>query len=141
MRAKAICDGRGNSGTGARAAVLELENGRVIEKAERLSPCTNIVAEHLSIQLAIKLALQNGVTHLVVFNDSQTPVRHISGEYRVSAEHLLPIVEETWRLGCLLERVSIQWVRREHTLRADELCREVDRDEGLDPSEWDWKHI
>jgi ribonuclease HI len=126
MKAKAICDGRGNAGTGARAAVLYLEDGRVIEGAEQLPAVTNIVAEHLSIQYAIDLALRIGVTDLVIYNDSQTPVRHVDGTYQIKAEHLKPIVQETWRLGALLATVSIQWVPREQTLRADELCREVD---------------
>ena len=109
MRAKAICDGRGNSGTGARAVVLELEDGRVIERAEKLSPCTNIVAEHMAIQWAIELSLEHGVTRLIVFNDSQTPVRHITGEYAVKADHLRPIVNRTWELARSLDRVQIQW--------------------------------
>ena len=112
MRAKVICDGRGNAGTGARAAVLILENGRMIERAEKLDPCTNIVAEHLSIQLGIQVALEHGVTDLLIWNDSQTPVRHITGEYQVKAQHLLAIVDETMRLGNLLDTVSIQWVHR-----------------------------
>ena len=128
MRAKAVCDGRGNAGTGARAVVLELENGRTIERAERLQAPTNIVAEHLSIQLAIEMALEYGVTDLVILNDSQTPVRHLTGEYAVKADHLRPIVDRTMELGCLLDTVSIQWVPREYTESADSLCGNIDRD-------------
>jgi ribonuclease HI len=127
MRATAITDGRGNAGTGARAVVLTLEDGRVVERAEKLSPCTNIVAEHLSIQLAIELALKHGVTDLEIVNDSQTPVNHLLGVYQVSAEHLIPIVAQTIELGTRLATVSIQWVPREQTKRPDQLCREVDK--------------
>jgi ribonuclease HI len=127
LKARAITDGRGNAGTGARACVLEIEDGRVIERAEKLKACSNIVAEHRSIQLALEMALDHGVTELEIFNDSQTPVRHIAGEYQVKADHLQPIVRKTWQLGCLLDKVSIQWVPREKTKLADRLCREVDR--------------
>jgi ribonuclease HI len=126
VRGRAICDGRGNAGTGARAVVLELEDGRVYERAEKLEPCTNIVAEHLAIQLSVEMAIEYGVTDLVILNDSQTPVRHVDGSYKVKAEHLKPIVEKTWRFGGLLKSVSIKWVPREQTKRPDKLCREVD---------------
>ena len=98
MRAKAICDGRGNAGTGARAVVLELEDGRVYERAEKLEPCTNIVAEHRSIQLAIEMGIEHGVDRLLVLNDSQTPVYQVTGKYRVKQPHLQPLVKETHRL-------------------------------------------
>jgi ribonuclease HI len=79
MTATAICDGRGNAGTGARAVVLSLEDGQSFEKAEKLEPTTNIVAEHLAIQLAMELALEHGVHDLLILNDSQTPVNHVRG--------------------------------------------------------------
>lgn len=59
MKAIAICDGRGNAGTGARAAVLYLGDGLQRdrhERAEKIPATTNIVAEHLAIQLAMELA-------------------------------------------------------------------------------------
>ena len=127
MRAKAICDGRGNAGTGARACVLILETGEIIsQKAERLGPTTNIVAEHLAIQLALEMAIAAGVRRLVVWNDSRTPVNHVLGIYKVRANHLRPIVDETLKLGRRLESFSIEWVPREKTVLADKLCREVD---------------
>ena len=56
MKAKVICDGRGNGGTGARAAVLLMKGREPITSAEKLAPTTNIVAEHRAIQLAMELA-------------------------------------------------------------------------------------
>ena len=38
MKATVICDGRGNAGTGARAACLQLPDGRWVDRAERLEP-------------------------------------------------------------------------------------------------------
>ncbi len=130
MRAKAICDGRGNAGTGARACVLELETGETIEKAERIEPTTNIVAEHLAIQLALEMALDAGVRRLVVWNDSRTPVSQVLGTYKVSQDHLRPLVEKTRELVLRLESVSIEWVPREKTVLADRLCRQVDKRPG-----------
>jgi ribonuclease HI len=94
----------------------------------------------LSIQLAVEMAIEHGVDRLLILNDSQTPVRHVNGEYAIKAEHLRPIVERTWELGRRLDKVRIEWTRRENTLRADELCREVDS-EPDEPPEWLWKNL
>jgi ribonuclease HI len=126
MKAKVICDGRGNAGTGARAACLLLPNGEWIDKAEKIPATTNIVAEHRSIQLGIELALEHGVTDLLVINDSQVPVYHLTGKYAVKQAHLKPLVEQTRELFSKLDTVAFEWRRREETTRADLLCREVD---------------
>ena len=130
MKATAICDGRGNAGTGARAAVLYIGEGFQRdrhERAEKLPATTNIVAEHLAIQLAMELAKEHGVTELVIYNDSRSPVNHVNGNYKVKQEHLIPIVEKTWEMRSEFSSVEICWTRREHTKEADALCRAVDR--------------
>lgn len=128
MNAEAICDGRGNAGTGARAAILHIgDTGEIFERAEQITPTTNIVAEHLAIQLSIELALEHDVTNLVIFNDSQVPVYQVQGSYGIKQPHLRPIVYKTWDLASQLESVEIIWTPRENTKAADLLCRQVDR--------------
>jgi ribonuclease HI len=126
MKGKVICDGRGNGGTGARAAVLILETGEQFEKAEKLDATTNIVAEHLAIQLGMELAVEHGVTDLVIWNDSLTPVNHILGAYQVKADHLKPLVDKTWDMRSSFERFAIERVPRAQTKLADALCRKID---------------
>lgn len=94
MKATAICDGRGNAGTGARAAVLFIGEGLQgdrHERAEKIPATTNIVAEHLAIQLAMELAKEHGVTELIIYNDSRSPVNHVNGNFKVKQQHLIPI--------------------------------------------------
>lgn len=105
---------------------MEFEDGRVVERAEKLDPVTNIVAELRSIELAVTVAVENGVTELEIFNDSQVPVRLVDGTYQCRQKHLLPYVDKIWLYAGALDTVSIQWIPREHTDRADRLCREVD---------------
>ena len=109
--------------------VLDIQHGlgvdHHIERAEKIEPTTNIVAEHLAIQLALELAKEYGVTDLVILNDSQTPVNHVNGTYRVREPHLKPIVEKTWEMGQEFSSVEIRWVPREETKVADALCRKV----------------
>jgi ribonuclease HI len=95
-------------------------------QAERLEPTTNIVAEHLAIQLGIEPALEHGVTDLLVLNDSQSPVRPVLGVYQCKQPHLKPLLDRTRDLEARLDSMTIRWVPREETTRADRLCREVD---------------
>jgi probable phosphoglycerate mutase len=129
VKATAICDGRGNAGTGARAAVLYIGDGLQGDRhkrAEKLPATTNIVAEHLATQLAMELAKEHGVTELVIYNDSRSPVNHVNGSYKVKQEHLIPIVEKTWEMRAEFSSFEICWTSRENTKEADALCRSVD---------------
>jgi ribonuclease HI len=131
MKALAICDGRGNAGTGARACIIryQIDGVDVADtQAEKIPATTNIVAEHLAIQLAMELAKDIGITHLTIWNDSQTPVNQVNGTYRVKQDHLVPIVERTWEMGLEFESVEIVWVPREKTKEPDALCRQIDRE-------------
>jgi ribonuclease HI len=129
VRATAICDGRGNAGTGAHAAVLYIGEAPQRDRharAEKLPVTTNIAAEHLAIQLAMELAKAHGVTDLVIYNDSRSPVNHVNGNYKVKQEHLLPIVEKTWEMRAEFSSFEICWTSRENTKEADALCRAGD---------------
>ena len=133
VKATAICDGRGNAGTGARAAVLYIGEGLQRdrhERAEKIPATTNIVAEHRAIQLAMKLAKEHGVTELVIYNDSRSPVNHVNGKYKVKQEHLIPIVKETREMASEFVSFEIRWTSRENTKEADALCRAVDKPRG-----------
>jgi ribonuclease HI len=130
VKATAICDGRGNAGTGARAAVLYIGEGLQgdrHERAEKIPATTNIVAEHLAIQLAMELAKDHRVTELVIYNDSKSPVNHVNGNYKVKQEHLIPIVGRTWEMASEFVSFEIRWTSRANTKEADALCRAVDR--------------
>jgi ribonuclease HI len=133
VKATAICDGRGNAGTGARAAVLyigEGVHGDRYERAEKLLPTTNIVAEHLAIQLAMELAKEHGVTELVVLNDSRSPVNQVNGSFQVKKEHLVPIVAKTRKMASEFVSFERKWTGRENTREADALCRAIDGPAG-----------
>jgi ribonuclease HI len=74
----------------------------------------------------MELAKDHGVTELVIYNDSQTPVNHVNGNYKVTREHLIPIVAKTCEMGSEFLSIEIRWTRRENTKEADALCRAVD---------------
>lgn len=127
-RATAVCDGRGNAGTGARACVLTIhgDDPAELEQAERLPAPTNIVAEHLAIQLAMEMATDAGVDDLLILNDSRVPVNQVNGTFKVKQAHLIPIVARTREMASAFRAVEVRWTPRVNTLRADALCRAVD---------------
>lgn len=125
IRATAICDGRGNGGAGARAAVLYIGEERH-PRAEKLDRPTNQVAEHLAIQLAMELAEEHGVSDLLILNDSKSPVNHVNGVYKIKQKHLVPIIARTREMMQSFDSVEVRWTSRENTLEADALCRAVD---------------
>ena len=91
------------------------------ERAEKIPATTNIVAEHLAIQLAMELAKEHAVTELVIYNDSRSPVNHVNGNYKVKKEHLIPIVDKTWEMASGFLSFEIRWTSRENTREADAL--------------------
>jgi ribonuclease HI len=127
VKAKAYCDGRGNAGTGACAAVIFLENGRVEEYAVRLTPLTNNEAEYKGVILAIEKAIELGVTDLTIFSDSQLVVRQLNGIYKTENVSLAHLMAEAIRLAHQLGKIAIEWVPRTKTKRPDYLCRKIDR--------------
>lgn len=84
-RATAVCDGRGNAGTGARA--IHGDDPAELEHVERLPATTNMVAEHLAIQLAMEMATEAGVDDLLILNDSRVPVNQVNGTFKVKQAH------------------------------------------------------
>jgi ribonuclease HI len=74
----------------------------------------------------MELAKEHGVTDLVIYNDSRSPVNHVNGNYKVKAQHLTPIVEKTWKMRAEFSSFEIRWTSRENTKEADALCRAVD---------------
>lgn len=86
---------------------------------------TNNVAEYTGAIRALEYLLSRGYRGPVaVFGDSQLIVRQFQGEYRVRAEHLVPLYERLRSLAREFERVSFEWVPRELNRRADALSKQ-----------------
>ncbi len=130
MKAVAYCDGSGNSCYGACACTIEILNGSYLEFAELLGEVSNNTAEYRGVQLAIIRALENGVTELVINTDSQVIERQLRGVYMCKQPHLKVLRDETWEMAEVFEKIEIRWIRREQNARADQLCREIQREPG-----------
>jgi probable phosphoglycerate mutase len=128
MKATAVVDGRGNCGDfGSCAAVVTVSNSQFYEYAEKLGNVSNNEAEYEAVILALKSALDLGITDLEIKSDSQLVVNQVLGAYKISriSKHLTKYRDKIWELGEQFDRVKIEWVHRAYTKRPDRLCRDV----------------
>lgn len=128
MRATLHTDGgaRGNPGPAGIGAVLSDETGRVIgEIAQAIGETTNNVAEYKALIAGLELALEEKVTELDIYLDSQLVVSQLRGEWKIKKAELRPLA---LRANSLMNRFSssaIQHVPRELNAKADALANQA----------------
>ncbi len=93
----------------------------IAEVSEAIGDATNNVAEYKSLVSGLAAALDQKVTEIEVFMDSELVVKQIRGEYRVKNAGLKPIWEEARALAEQIPSFSIAHVRRERNKEADAL--------------------
>ncbi|GBD07166.1 14.7 kDa ribonuclease H-like protein [bacterium HR21] len=117
----------GNPGPAGIGVVIATEDGvPLIQCAEPIGQTTNNVAEYRALLRALDLLRhwERPITQVTIRSDSQLLVRQLSGEYRVTAAHLLPLWEAVQRgLRELAAPVHIEHVPRELNREADRLAR------------------
>ncbi len=121
---------RGNPGPAAIAAVVQDEEGGVLEeRGERIGRATNNVAEYRALLLGIERAAALGASDVELVGDSELVVRQVKGEYKVKDANMRELHAEVKRALAPFERWSIRHVRREHNSEADRLVnRALDGD-------------
>ncbi len=86
---------RGNPGPAGIGAVVEVEGGGTrVEVSEYIGETTNNVAEYRALLRGLEEAEKLSPGGLTVLSDSELLVRQLTGEYKVRAKHLLPLVQE-----------------------------------------------
>lgn len=138
MKADLFFDGaaKGNPGPAGYGFVLKTEK-RDIEGYGYLGQTTNNVAEYYGLIKGLERALQEGITELSIYADSQLVVRQIKGEYKVKAPHLKPLFNKACELLKKFERVNIFFVGREKNKDADRLANLAIK-EGISGSGGRW---
>lgn len=121
---------RGNPGPAAIAAVVQDEEGGVIEeRGERIGKATNNVAEYRALLLGIERAAALGASDVELVGDSELVVRQVKGEYKVKDATMRELHTEVKRALAPFASWSIRHVRREHNSEADRLVnRALDGD-------------
>ncbi len=118
------CDGasRGNPGPGSYGFVILEGEEAIAEEGRTLGEVTNNVAEYEGVIQGLSRCKELGATEVTVRSDSQLLVRQLTGQYKVKAPHLLPMVQKARSLQKAFSKVIYQHVPREENKHADKLA-------------------
>ncbi|MGQ9524977.1 MAG: ribonuclease HI family protein [Armatimonadota bacterium] len=117
---------RGNPGpAGIGVLLCDPDGSTVTEISQHIGVTTNNVAEYEALLRGLDEALSRGVTHLVVYLDSELLVKQLCGQYKVRAPHLAELHQRAKRLIQRFGQVEIQHLPRRANHRADRLASEA----------------
>lgn len=113
----------GNPGPMGLGIVIELEDGRTIEKSIPHGIGTNNVAEYSALLKAIQIAQENNVTHAEAYLDSNLVVQQLLGNWKIKDEKLRPLAEAIKAMVQSFESFIVEHIPREENTRADDLSK------------------
>jgi ribonuclease HI len=117
---------RGNPGPAGIGVVLtggKEEPAR--EVARYIGEATNNVAEYSALIAGLELALDDGISEIVVYVDSELVVAQLEGRWKIKNDRLRALAAKARSLMDKFEVSSIRHVRRDLNARADELANEA----------------
>ena len=119
---------KGNPGSAGAGAVLYCgeicENNEIKTLTKYLGHQTNNYAEYSALILGLTMALEEGVSRLIVKGDSMLAIKQMRGEYRVKHPDIVPLYKEACKLSKQFAHCRFEHVFREHNQRADELSNQ-----------------
>ncbi len=119
---------RGNPGPASIGIyITDLKQKEVASITQTLGVQTNNFAEYSAVIEALRMAIKNKVTDLIIRSDSELLIRQLLGEYQIKSETLKPLYDECQRLARKIKKIKFEHVRRENNKEADRLANE-----GLD---------
>lgn len=117
---------RGNPGPAAVGVVLKNSTGRIVrEVGLYLGETTNNQAEYKALILGLRTAIEEGVTKMDCYLDSELVVKQLMGEYKVKNVGLKPLKTEASALEKSFEEISYHHVTRDKNKKADQLVNQV----------------
>lgn len=127
MKATLHTDGgaRGNPGPAGIGFVLAIENREPVEYGEYIGETTNNQAEYKALLAGLRRALDEAVTDLACYLDSELVVKQVNGEYRIKNEELKPLAREVQDMAKQFPKITFQHVRREKNSGADKLVNKA----------------
>ncbi len=123
---------RGNPGPAGYGVIVQDGRGEPIDRrSEFLGITTNNVAEYSGLLAALEYAVQNHLSSVRIFSDSELLVRQMKGQYRVKSPDLLPLFQRAQELVRQIPDIHLEHVPREKNRAADALANEaMDHGEG-----------
>lgn len=117
---------RGNPGPASYGVIFRDETGKVIHSlAECIGKATNNVAEYSGLIAGLEYAVQEGISHLRVYLDSELVVKQIKGVYRVRNHNIKTYYKKAVALSEQIESFVINHVRRADNADADALANQA----------------
>ncbi len=134
MRASLHTDGgaRGNPGPAGIGVVLKDQDGKLLAEIGRaIGETTNNVAEYTALIAGLELALDQGVSDIDVYVDSELVVSQLEGRWKIKNDRLRALAARASSLLSRFDSASISHVRRDLNADADLLAnRGMDAAEG-----------
>ena len=84
---------------------------------------TNNYAELLGLKLLFTLVLDNHISKLQIFGDSQLVINWATGKFRIQNIQLSQVLYEVIRFSDMFEFVDFKHIYRERNSLADELAK------------------
>ncbi len=119
-----VTDGasRGNPGPAAIAYGIYDENwNRLRENKEYIGSATSNEAEYRALIEALDCATEHCRQEIEHYSDSELVIKHLSGEYRVKAKNLKPLIEEVFN-----KRQYFNSVTHKHLPRSNPRIQRID---------------
>lgn len=118
---------RGNPGHAAYGFTIADEKGNLLhEEGEYIGIATNNVAEYTAVLAALKHVknkfAQRELLQIELSADSKLVAEQLSGNYKVKAKHLKPMIEQIKILATQLGSVTYSHIPRSQNTTADKLA-------------------
>jgi ribonuclease HI len=116
---------RGNPGPAGIGVVLEDASGAVMAELGRpLGHATNNVAEYTALITGLEIALENGVTEVEVYLDSELVAQQVAGRWKIKNDTLRGLAVKARALLDRFQSAHITHVPRTRNAAADALANQ-----------------
>ena len=112
---------KNNAGIGG---LLKSGDETIFSFAQNVGDCTNNEAEYLALIAGINLCIENQISNISIFADSELVVKQINGDYKVKNERMSALHKKTHELLSKFNSWEIKHVLRELNVEADELSKQ-----------------
>ena len=110
-----------NAGIGG---VVKLKDKNIFSFSENVGVKTNNEAEYLALIKGLELCLENDISFISIFADSELVVKQINGDYKVKNERMATLHKKTHELLSKFNSWSINHVLRDKNTEADDLRKQ-----------------
>ena len=115
-----------NPGKGSAGAILYSQTrDPLYETGEYIEYATNNIAEYTGLIIGLRLALERGLTNLLVEGDSQLVIFQTQGKWQIKNDGLKSYHKEACDLISKFNFIASRHIRRELNKEADRITNEV----------------